>query len=120
MQLKATVVIADDEYHVFQDGRRWIGKWLDPLASNDGSSEDVSSLLAPLPGIVTSVLVQPGDVVKKGTPLLTMEAMKMEYSIEAPSDGSIEALHFGVGEQVPEGAQLLAFAGGMVVGDSLS
>ncbi len=120
VQLKATVVIADDEYHVFQDGRRWIGKWLDPLASNDGSSEDVSSLLAPLPGIVTSVLVQPGDVVKKGTPLLTMEAMKMEYSIEAPSDGSIEALHFEVGEQVPEGAQLLAFAGGVVVGGSLS
>ena len=117
-RFRATVIIVGEEYHVFFARRHWIGKWLNPLASKAGSSEELSSLLAPLPGLVTSVLVRAGDVVKKGTPLLTMEAMKMEYSIEAPADGSVDAMHFSVGDQVQEGAQLLAFTPG--TGDGVS
>ena len=66
---------------------------------------------------MTSVLVQPGELVKKGTPLLTMEAMKMEYSIEAPADGKLDAMYFSVGDQVQEGAQLLAFTPGTSSGE---
>jgi 3-methylcrotonyl-CoA carboxylase alpha subunit len=38
-----------------------------------------------------------------------MEAMKMEHTISAPADGEIEEVLYAVGDQVPEGAQLLAF-----------
>jgi 3-methylcrotonyl-CoA carboxylase alpha subunit len=38
-----------------------------------------------------------------------MEAMKMEHTIAAPANGTVEELLYAVGDQVAEGAQLLAF-----------
>jgi 3-methylcrotonyl-CoA carboxylase alpha subunit len=38
-----------------------------------------------------------------------MEAMKVEYTIQAPADGTIQDLLFTVGEQVTEGAELIRF-----------
>ena len=46
---------------------------------------------------------------KKGDPLLIMEAMKMEHTISAPHDGTIESVFYAVADQVTEGAQLLSF-----------
>jgi 3-methylcrotonyl-CoA carboxylase alpha subunit len=54
--------------------------------------------------------VAKGAKVAKGTALLVMEAMKMEHSIVAPADGVVEEILFGVGDQVAEGAALVAFA----------
>ncbi len=65
-----------------------------------------------MPGKVIAVMVEPGSTVKRGAPLLVMEAMKMEHTISAPADGVVSEILFGVGEQVTEGAQLLAFAAG--------
>jgi 3-methylcrotonyl-CoA carboxylase alpha subunit len=48
-----------------------------------------------------------GDRVAKGTPLVILEAMKMEHTIAAPHDGQVAELHFKAGEQVNEGAELL-------------
>ena len=67
-------------------------------------------LTAPMPGSVVSVLVSIGDVVKKGQPLIIMEAMKMEHTIVAPLDGVVEAVYFAAKEQVKEGAELVALA----------
>ena len=39
--------------------------------------------------------------------MLVMEAMKMEHSIQAPADGTVAELFFAVGDQVPEGAELV-------------
>jgi 3-methylcrotonyl-CoA carboxylase alpha subunit len=62
-----------------------------------------------MPGKIVSILVAPDVVVEQGTPLLIMEAMKMEHTISAPSKGSISELLYAVGDQVAEGAQLLTF-----------
>ena len=62
-----------------------------------------------MPGKIVAVLVAVGDSVEKGTPLLIMEAMKMEHTIAAPHDGEVEELLYAVGDQVAEGAQLLSF-----------
>jgi 3-methylcrotonyl-CoA carboxylase alpha subunit len=40
---------------------------------------------------------------------MVLEAMKMECTIHAPAAGSVEAFHFGVGDQVNEGVELLSF-----------
>jgi 3-methylcrotonyl-CoA carboxylase alpha subunit len=50
---------------------------------------------------------RPGETVKKGQPLLILEAMKMEHTITAPADGVVKEIHFAAGEQVLEGAELV-------------
>ncbi|MFI6732696.1 biotin carboxylase N-terminal domain-containing protein [Nonomuraea sp. NPDC050451] len=64
------------------------------------------SLLAPMPGSVLRVEVEPGDLVTKGQPVLVLEAMKMEHRIAAPSDGVVSDVHVEKGQQVEAGAVL--------------
>jgi 3-methylcrotonyl-CoA carboxylase alpha subunit len=66
-------------------------------------------LTAPMPGKVVAVIARDGQTVKKGEPLVIMEAMKMEHTIAAPSDGLVEEILYQVGDQVADGAPLLAF-----------
>ncbi|MBO8460225.1 MAG: biotin/lipoyl-binding protein [Bacteroidetes bacterium] len=58
------------------------------------------SIKAPLPGSIMKVLVTPGQRVKRGDVLLTMESMKMENSIMAERDCTIKAVHVEVGKNV--------------------
>ncbi|WP_431912018.1 biotin carboxylase N-terminal domain-containing protein [Nonomuraea jabiensis] len=64
------------------------------------------SLLAPMPGSVLRVEVEPGDRVTKGQAVLVLEAMKMEHRITAPSDGVVSDVHVEKGRQVEAGAVL--------------
>jgi len=48
--------------------------------------------------------------VRRGEPLMIIEAMKMEHTVAAPVDGTIEAVRFGVGDLVEEGAELITLA----------
>ncbi|MEU8328408.1 biotin carboxylase N-terminal domain-containing protein [Micromonospora sp. NPDC048839] len=64
------------------------------------------SLLAPLPGAVTRVHVQVGQRVVAGEPLLTLEAMKLEHPVLAPTDGVVSELPVPTGGQVRTGAVL--------------
>jgi len=61
-------------------------------------------------GTIVAHLVEKGVQVKKGEPILVMEAMKMEHSIIAPHDGSVEEFFFNPGELVDGGATLLSFS----------
>ena len=60
-------------------------------------------------GTMVSVLVKSGEQVNKGQPLVIMEAMKMEHTIKAPSNGTIDEIFFHEGDMVDGGAELLAF-----------
>ena len=62
--------------------------------------------LAPMPGKILNVLVQPGDTTAIGQPLAILEAMKMELTVTADVDGTVAAVHVACGDMV-EGAQLL-------------
>jgi 3-methylcrotonyl-CoA carboxylase alpha subunit len=106
--VRGTVVFHGDEVHVFHAGTQTVLTRFDPLA-HAGDEDAGGSLTAPMPGKVVALLAKPGVKVTKGTPLLVMEAMKMEHTITAPSDGTVEAFHFAAGDQVAEGAALLAF-----------
>ncbi|WP_432984733.1 biotin carboxylase N-terminal domain-containing protein [Dactylosporangium sp. CA-233914] len=64
------------------------------------------SLVAPLPGAVGRVLVVPGQRVAAGDLLLTVEAMKLEHPVHAPTDGVISDLRVAAGSQVESGALL--------------
>ncbi|WP_319461563.1 acetyl/propionyl/methylcrotonyl-CoA carboxylase subunit alpha [Micromonospora sp. RTP1Z1] len=64
------------------------------------------SLLAPLPGAVTRVHVGVGQRVAAGELLLTLEAMKLEHPVLAPTDGVVAELPVPAGGQVDTGAVL--------------
>ncbi len=75
----------------------------------EDSQADQGHLKAPMPGVVTQVLVGANHSVKKDDILMTLEAMKMEYTIRAPQDGVIVDAYFQVGDQVKAGDELVEF-----------
>ena len=72
-----------------------------------GAAAAGSGLDAPMPGVVTRVLVAAGDTVIKGQPLLALEAMKMEHLIRAPRDGRIRSIAASAAAMVQGGATLV-------------
>jgi len=98
-----------DVVHVFTGGQHFTLTYNDPMA-HAGEVETLGGrLTAPMPGKVVAVLVSAGKAVVKGEALVIMEAMKMEHTIAAPGDGVVEEVLYEVGDQVADGAPLLAF-----------
>ena len=74
-----------------------------------GDSEALDTIIAPMPGKILKINVQPGDQVKKGDILIVLEAMKMEQSLSAALDATVEDISFSENDQVQEGDQILSF-----------
>ena len=91
----------------------WTGGVLRRLARHDPqllAEEDeagAGAIRSPMPGRVLRVHVAVGDRVRRGEPLLVVEAMKMEHELRAPVDGVVAELVCAEGDQVEEGAALL-------------
>jgi 3-methylcrotonyl-CoA carboxylase alpha subunit len=96
-------------FHIFIQGGNWKLEWIDPLDVAAESASGHGSLLAPMPGRITAVLVEQGERVDKGAPLLILEAMKMEHKLSAPSAGVVRAFRCSLDDQVGEGAELVDF-----------
>jgi 3-methylcrotonyl-CoA carboxylase alpha subunit len=96
------------ETAVFLDDESWRLLEIDPLAAHAGEDPTAGRLTAPMPGRVTQLMIEPGMRVRRGEPLMIIEAMKMEHTVSAPVDGIVEAVRFAAGELVEEGAELIA------------
>jgi 3-methylcrotonyl-CoA carboxylase alpha subunit len=105
-----TVLDHGPETAVFLDGEGWRLVEIDPLAPSGGEDPTAGRLTAPMPGRVTQLMVEPGSHVRRGEPLMIIEAMKMEHTVAAPADGVVETVRFAVGDLVEEGAELIALA----------
>ncbi|MFC9257378.1 ATP-binding protein [Amycolatopsis thailandensis] len=88
-----TVWLARDG-HSFAIGER------ESLRSAAGAAGGAGPVSSPMPGTVLVVKVAAGDVVTAGTPLVVVEAMKMEHTITAPIDGVVSELPVRAGQQV--------------------
>ncbi len=108
-RLIASVIAVDDKRTVFLQGSTWTLLRDDPLHRVDAGDSHGGGLTAPMPGKVVALLAQPGQKVDKGTPLLILEAMKMEHTITAPAAGTLKAFCYAAGEQVTDGAALVEF-----------
>lgn len=73
------------------------------------SGKGISSK-APMAGKIISLLVKEGDVIKRGQPLLVLEAMKLENDIVAPQDGTVTKVLVTVGQAVETGDELVSIA----------
>jgi propionyl-CoA carboxylase alpha chain len=77
-----------------------------PRFPEPGSAVEQGSLIAPMPGNVIRLGAEAGENVTAGQPLIWLEAMKMEHTITAPSDGVLAELNVQTGQQVEVGAVL--------------
>ena len=94
---------------IFKNGQSHKFSYLNQKFSSEDAQSTEGNLKAPMPGVITQVLVAANDQVKKDDVLMTLEAMKMEYSIRAPHDGIISASYFQAGDQVKAGDELVEF-----------
>ncbi|MGV9270682.1 ATP-binding protein [Kitasatospora sp. NPDC003701] len=83
------------------DGDAWPVHGYDPVGeSTTAGAAHHGALTAPMPGTVTVVKTTAGEQVRKGQPLLVLEAMKMEHVIAAPHDGTVSELRATAGATV--------------------
>lgn len=72
------------------------------------TAADGTLMLAPMPGMIVKYEKKNGDTVKKGDTVLVLEAMKMENTLTAPCDGTVNGIKFASGDSVAKGAVLCA------------
>ncbi len=71
------------------------------------TSQKVSDVKAPMPGLVLEVSVEVGQEVQKGDALLILEAMKMENVIKSAGEGVVKSIHVDQGKAVEKGQLLI-------------
>ena len=101
----ACVVDVGDETYVVrvEEETRYIIRTRGGAAAGHGGQ----TLVAPLPGRITHVAVKSGDPVRKGDPLLVIEAMKMENELRAGAAGTVAEVRVAPGQAVNAGDVLL-------------
>lgn len=92
-------------YAVRVEGDR--DRLLSRLGGAAGAAAHGEVLKAPMPGLIVAVKVAVGDVVKPGTPLIVMEAMKMENELKCLRGGTVSEIHVANREAVPQGRPLV-------------
>jgi biotin carboxyl carrier protein len=99
------ILIEGIEYHVdVRDAREEkAAKFRREAAAQSGDTE----VKAPIPGLISKVLVAEGDKVKKDQPILTLDAMKLENEIASPKDGTIKSIAAKPGAKVDKGQVLV-------------
>lgn len=103
------VVCIAGTYHVAIAGEAYV---LAPETAGTAGADHpsvlaVPQIVAPMPGKVLQVLVQPGQQVAAGDGLLILEAMKMEHRIVAEAPAVVREVHVEAGQMVDAGAVLV-------------
>ncbi|WP_304985172.1 acetyl/propionyl/methylcrotonyl-CoA carboxylase subunit alpha [Coxiella-like endosymbiont] len=105
--LEAAAILCEEDWHIFYKASHFVLSKQNPKASMTNEAIADNQFIAPIPGTVIEIFVEPNQSVKKGDRLLILEAMKMEHTLTATKDGVIQALLCKTGDLVDEGAQLL-------------
>jgi len=102
--------IHNHSLYVFYQQQQYEFLLQDAKHQQSGGTAEQNLLIAPMPGTVVEVAVTPGQTVKAGQKLMVLEAMKMEHTLYAPSDGVIDAILFTAGDSLTEGMKLIEFS----------
>jgi acetyl/propionyl-CoA carboxylase alpha subunit len=95
----ARVAVAGARAWVLAEGAQ-LTFTLVPRFAEPGVEAVAGGLVAPMPGRIVKILVEVGQDVVPGTPLVVLEAMKMEHTVRAAAAGRVVAIHASVGQQV--------------------
>lgn len=107
----------DGTWDILLDGvaDRWVvhglrEQLMERMGLEEAGASAAKELRAPMPGKVLEVLVEPGQAVNDGDPMLVLEAMKMENVLRAGGDGAVGNILVSEGEAVEKDAVLIALA----------
>ena len=106
---QADAFLDNGTVHLFEAGRSHAFALHDPVAEADQPPRQDGGLVAPMPGRIVALLAGIGTKLARGTPLLVLEAMKMEHTLQAPADGIVRGFLVREGELVAEGVALVDF-----------
>ncbi|XP_015438487.1 PREDICTED: methylcrotonoyl-CoA carboxylase subunit alpha, mitochondrial [Dufourea novaeangliae] len=111
---RSSIIKIRNKLHLFTKDREWqfevpSMKFLSNVASKD-FDVDSCTALSPMPGFVEKVFVDKGDLVKVGDPLLVITAMKMEHTIRASINGTVENVLCSIGDNVEKNKVLVKLA----------
>ncbi len=102
------------EYRLFTEGQMLTARvedeqnaLLNQMVKARKSEPSEQTIKAPIPGLVTKVFVNEGDVLQKDAPVLTLEAMKMENVIKAPCACLVEKVFVSSGQTVQQNEKLV-------------
>jgi len=96
---KITTLVIKDRYDLL----------LEKLGMNIQVSNKLKDIKAPMPGLIFDIKVKVGDQVKKGDPVLVLEAMKMENILKSPGDGEVKEIKVIKGASVEKNQILILF-----------
>ena len=85
-------------------------KLLKSLGMGNILKKKLENVKAPMPGLIHSIMVSPGDQIEKGDSLFILEAMKMENVIKSTGEGIISEIHVQEKESVEKNQLLISFA----------
>ncbi len=109
--LRLATLIEGNELLVTTPEGSWELERRPPFARTGGTTDDEAHPGAPMPGRIVAIHCKPGDRVTPGQPLLVLEAMKMEYTLTARTEGVIAAIRFAVGDMVDAEVPLVDLEG---------
>ncbi len=82
---------------------------LEKLGMDMSATAKVNDVKAPMPGLILEIQVKEGDEVKKGDPIMILEAMKMENILKSPGEGIVTAVKVKKGDSVEKNEVLVLF-----------
>jgi 3-methylcrotonyl-CoA carboxylase alpha subunit len=109
--VKATVFQSGADIYIYTADNHSQFELRSPDLGADSLDAGGGALTAPMPGTIVELLVATDQTVAAGDALLVMEAMKMEHTITAPSNGKVSEFFYQAGDLVNNNAVLLDFSG---------
>jgi 3-methylcrotonyl-CoA carboxylase alpha subunit len=104
-----TALVAKEGITVFDGPEAIKLALIEPFAAEAIGAGPEAGPIAPMPGTVLALLAKPGETLDAGTPMLILEAMKMEHTLRFPARGRIARYLCAVGDFVAEGTALAEF-----------
>ncbi len=109
---RAIVVREEDHVHVWYRGRIHRLRIVPQRSSDDAGQAEfdlADDATSPMTGVLLRVDVAVGEAVSTGQPLFVVEAMKMEFVVDAPRDGVVESVGGAAGDRVDIGQSIVTF-----------
>lgn len=99
--------VAGETRQLWVNGRTLTYQRVAEHAGHQTADDDIGSLSATIPAVVSQTLVNEGDIVTAGDKLILLESMKMVIPIQAPHDGVVTRLNCAPGDAVQPGVPLV-------------